>query len=469
MAGERKVAAIEQAVDWVRRMQDPRGGWSQFRAPRATTIISKVSIMGTAEALLSLSFGRGVPEDTLLRGLTWLCQALLGENKEVHCHLTRHYAVGGLALWTYYRKFPIVGGGKYEIRKCLEIGTEWLIKAQNLENGGWGHTYVEGDGQNAEVRYPSKTSATFMAIRFLTSLPAELRDDRCDLAIERGKNYLLQACQQQPPQWGFDYQQAPDPASTAFALIALKGCGAHVNGLSSTLAYLREYASKESKLLYLEETEMGGDLEDEYGHMWAAWVVVALLMWGSSLEDPTVVSCLNGVLELQRLEKGGGFSKARKHRPEVWCTYACLQMLSTFISSFQPDSDLIELVNAYVSAERRVSELEGKLALKEQADKSTSGGFLLGYGVVWMRISWVLGVLFLLLATIVSGVLLMLFAQTPAWGQRIGLADGIVSALASYVLTDQRLKWNKSASIPFSVTLGVFIGGAVTGVAMLMR
>lgn len=369
---------------------------------------------------------------------------------------------------------------------CIDICLRWLAQAQNAADGGWGHAYDStSDDQHNGDQYPSKTSATFMALRFLTALPADKKAD-LHTQIAEGKAYLERAYSRGKPIWGVDYEDSEhDPASTAFALVALKLCDGpsdEQRDVEPALDYLRQYEREHRKEQYLEETELGGDLEDEFGHLWVAWTGLAFLLWNQPLDDPTVMSCVNRVHALQsRLADGsfkdGGFSKALRRRSEIWTTYASLHFLKYYISSFDAQTDLFDLIRKKVEAEARSTKISEEWdAFRKNEQVATTESFFLGGKWIWMRASWGLGMILLVLSVALSiGAIIFLVqfthvAQASGIANVIGSTEGGIIMLANYLHTDQRLHWHRSSSISLALTIGVIVAGLLGGaLPMLLK
>lgn len=77
------LSRIEVARDWIIGLRDESlGGWPEFKSGRSSSNVSRVSVLGTAEALLALH-RTNPPDEVVEQGIELLCSVLLREGPTI--------------------------------------------------------------------------------------------------------------------------------------------------------------------------------------------------------------------------------------------------------------------------------------------------------------------------------------------------------------------------------------------------
>ncbi len=288
-----------KSLNWLRSIQNKDGGWGMYDYDPSRIVTS-------AEAVTALAIAN-VHDKYLTKGVEYLIESA---KRPDWCQYNRHHA------WIIYALTR--AGYKDQIPdRCIQA----LQRSHN--NGGWSHSKEE----------PS-IFATFLAWRALDvyGKSKSLTNRACEWLNSR---FREQNC------WTFNNGR-PSYAATSYAIIALTSQPNWEKSYGTRIEKAIEFLKTGSKSGWQNEHEqsISGDLQYNFHHFTAAWVVMALISAGISAFDPIIRHGINQLYFSNYSNATGGWSEEETHRPSVFGTSHTIAALEVFIDSIGIESYL---------------------------------------------------------------------------------------------------------------------------------
>lgn len=412
---------FNDAIEWIKKAAKP-AGWGESRVDASVTLVN------IAEATLALFFA-GVNENYLKRAIKLLQQAALKSLKA---------AENGVSLYSYKgftREICWAGIALSETcgdQLIISSLISHLKKNQN-DDGGWG----------PKKGVESNTFSTSLALWFLSYSESKEKSDAIKWLYNNFRKYG----------WGWSKKEEPNPAATAYALIALKKSDVQKNHkIELALQYL-ERAKLETISGPPTEVVRGMTL---YRHFTLAWVIVALLLWERKVDVRKIRELLS--LRVKEGPDKGGFRDKEGEHAKIWATMQAIFALKLFSENLKTE-DILSFLEGRESIRR---ELHKEIKQKEYVSLFEK------FNVVASPQATLFLYLLVLYVFLTIFVFATIFVRSVFFLRIIYISLGIVWFIYSYFIFS-RLRRRRIILSELSILLSIFIPLWTLVVEMLLK